>query len=444
MKYSAYNIFSSIRESENYFILNLLSGSADILSPAEAEMIDKLSRGHSLNDPDFEKQLFSKGYISDAEQERILFKEKYLAFLDEREKEEVQVFFVPNYSCNFGCSYCYQDRYNNPSVSLSREVTDSFFEYISKEFAGRRKYLTLFGGEPLLNTPNQREAISYFIGKTINADIELCVVTNGYYLEEYLDLLRRVRIREIQVTLDGNREIHDKRRSLKGGGATFDKIVRGIDKSLEYGLSVNLRMVIDKSNINNLAGLASFAKNQGWTSNPLFKTQIGRNYELHHCQSSPEQLFDRLSLYAKIFELAKMNPVIYEFHKPAYSVSRFLSENGELPDPLFDSCPACKTEWAFDYTGRIYSCTATVGNEADALGTFYPEQKLNTELTERWQERDITAIEKCRSCNLSLACGGGCASVALNKSGNILEPDCRPVKELCSLGFSAYLCENEQ
>jgi len=38
-----------------------------------------------------------------------------------------------------------------------------------------------------------------------------------------------------------------------------------------------------------------------------------------------------------------------------------------------------------------------------------------------------------------LACGGGCASVAKNKNGHPNSPDCRPVKELLSLGAAYYL-----
>ncbi len=53
-------------------------------------------------------------------------------------------------------------------------------------------------------------------------------------------------------------------------------------------------------------------------------------------------------------EVIKLAPHIVEFYKPAYSVSKFLADTGGLPDPLFDSCPACKAEWAFDYTGHIY------------------------------------------------------------------------------------------
>ena len=144
-------------------------------------------------------------------------------------------------------------------------------------------------------------------------------------------------------------------------------------------------MVIDKENIDNLSDLARFAIDKGWTRSAHFKTQIGRNYELHHCQSSPDKLFDRISLYESIYELTKNHPHILQFYKPAYSVSKFLSENGELPDPLFDSCPACKTEWAFDYTGKIYSCTATVGKSDESLGTFYPGITRKEDIIEQWE-----------------------------------------------------------
>ena len=105
---------------------------------------------------------------------------------------------------------------------------------------------------------------------------------------------------------------------------------------------------------------------------------------------------------------------------------------------MFDSCPACKTEWAFDYTGTIYSCTATVGKQGEELGTYYPLITKNEEAIETWQNRDITTIEKCKSCEVALACGGGCASVAKNQHGHVNSPDCRPIKELLSLGAAYY------
>ncbi len=438
MKFSKYNIYSKIRDSENYFIVNLLSGNADIVTGSDAGKIEAVRKGDSYEDEAFIEELTMKGYIVDESDEARLFREKYLDFVDAREKDEIQIFFVPNYSCNFACSYCYQDQYLNPAPELRRDVIDAFFDYVKKEFSSRRKYITVFGGEPLLNSPQQKEMIDYFIGKSVEADLSLCFVTNGYYLGEYVPALKIAKIREIQVTLDGTSSVHDKRRFLKNGGPTFEKIVRGIDACLTAGININLRVVIDRENIENLSELARFAIDKGWTDNELFKTQIGRNYELHHCQSSPDKLFDRISLYERLYDLIKKHPHITKFHKPAYSISKFLAENGELPDPLFDSCPACKTEWALDYTGNIYSCTATVGKTDESLGTFYPVISRKNSVIEEWESRDVTSINDCKECSLQLACGGGCGSIAKNKTGNICSPDCRPVRELMELGFAEY------
>jgi len=438
MNYSKYNIFSRIRDSENYFILNLLTGNADILDKSDAERLNVIRNASEITEDPFSTELFEKGYLADPAIEAGIYRKKYLDFLDFRSTEEIQLFFVTNYSCNFACTYCYQDQYNNPGLEINNDIIDSFFSYIKKEFAGRRRYITVFGGEPLLNSPKQKAVIDYLLGRAAEEKLDLSFVTNGYSLENYIDIFRNRSIREIQVTLDGTESVHNSRRFLKNGNGTFNEIVKGIDACIKNKISVNLRMVIDKENIGNLSNIARFAIDKGWTSSPYFKTQIGRNYELHHCQSSPDKLFSRISLFEEIYKLTRENPHILEFYKPAYSVSKFLSENGSLPDPLFDSCPACKTEWAFDYTGQIYSCTATVGKTDEALGSYYPSVTLNTLKTEQWESRDVTSIPECRDCNLQLACGGGCGSVAKNSSGKICSPDCRPVTGLLELGFSGY------
>jgi uncharacterized protein len=64
--------------------------------------------------------------------------------------------------------------------------------------------------------------------------------------------------------------------------------------------------------------------------------------------------------------------------------------------------------------------------------------RLDTEKVDCWAERDVLSIPQCKSCELQLACGGGCGSVAKNQSGTVNAPDCRPVKELLSLGLGLY------
>ena len=428
---SKHNIITPIADSDDFFIVNPLHGSADIITAHELEMLH--------NQYDEKGNFADRKYLIDEQEEAKAFKMAYLDFLDNRDEDEIQLFFVPNYSCNFACYYCYQEGYSPSESKLTTEVVDAYFDYISREFAGRKKYITIFGGEPLLPGDNQRKAIEYLVEKANEARLDLAFVTNGYTLASYVELFKTAFIREVQVTLDGTKAVHDSRRYLKGRQSTFDRIIEGIDACLENNISINLRMVADKDNLGNLPELARFAIGKGWTKSPLFKTQIGRNYELHVCNSSPDRLYSRAEMYQRIYEMMQEHPEIIEFYKPGFSIAKYIAEHEELPSPLFDSCPACKTEWAFDFTGTIYSCTATVGKKGEELGTFYPVVSKNDDAISQWQDRDITTIEKCKTCDVALVCGGGCASVAKNKNGNTNSPDCRPIKELLSLGAKAYL-----
>jgi uncharacterized protein len=434
MQYSAHNILSQVRDSKQWFLVNLLSGHADML---DAEIGERTSRGE-LPSEDALEDWQNKGYVVDPLQEEKLYRAKYLDFLDDREKDEVQIFFVPWYSCNFSCTYCFQESYGWTPVALNPEIVDAFFQWVREKFPARKKYITLFGGEPLMPVAAMRQFVIDFLQKAKVEDLDLAIVTNGYNLIDYLDVLSDGNIREIQVTLDGPQDAHDQRRMLRGGGKSFARIVEGIDAALSMGMTINLRMVVDRENLHTLPDLARFAVEKGWTKNPHFKTQLGRNYELHTCQVGNERLYSRVELYQELYGLVQKFPEILEFHKPAFSISRFLFENGELPAPLFDACTGTKTEWALDGTGRIYSCTATVGKQDEELGTFWPAQTENRPVLEQWESRDVCSISECTTCNVRLACGGGCASVAKNASGQILSPDCRPVQKLLEMGVALY------
>ncbi len=431
MEYSKHNIFSKISNSESYYLVNVLSGNADILEPSEAKKYidNKISNTQEYID---------KGYLVDEKEEEKLYKKKYLDFIDERDNDEVQLFFTPWYTCNFNCSYCFQDEYTNANDNVEDAVIDAFFNYVDKQFAHRKKYITIFGGEPFLNTPAKKASIKKVIEGANARKLDIAVVTNGYHITDFIDILKTARVREIQVTVDGTQQVHDSRRMLKGGEGSFNRIAEGVSLLLENNIPVNMRMIVDKDNVNNLPYLARFAIEKGWTNSPLFKTALGRNYELHHCQTNNTRLFKRIEMYQEIYEIIKKYPEVLEFHKPAFSIAKFIFENGELPSPLFDSCSGTKTEWAFDYSGRIYSCTATVGNIGDELGTFYPEINLKEDLIEEWEERDVLAISECSSCSVRLACGGGCAAIAKSRTGKLHSPDCRPIAELLELGVSLY------
>ena len=282
MTLSRHNIIGKLQGTDGSFIINPLARSADLLDPVTAREIEQ----GTFSD---EAELVTRGYLVEPAEEIRLYRSAYLEFLDRRDASEVQLFFAPWYACNFACPYCYQEGYSREGEMLSKEVTDAFFDYIGREFAGRRSYVTLFGGEPLLPGKGARQSIEHFLARASLQGQSVAVVTNGYTLSEYLETLSGAPIREIQVTLDGVGAVHDRRRPLRGGGPTFERIVEGIDRAVEHGFPVNLRVVLDRDNIDSLPELARFAGERGWLGSSKFKTQLGRNYELHTCQAEPGQ-----------------------------------------------------------------------------------------------------------------------------------------------------------
>lgn len=142
------------------------------------------------NKLDLKGEFVQRGYLTDEAKEKRAFKLAYLDFTEKREDDETQLVFVPNYSCNFACSYCYQEGYNPVQKAVNNDVIDAFFSYIKTEFAGRRKYITVFGGEPLLPGEQQRKMLAHFIQKANDAKLDLAFVTNGYTLSGYVDLLK--------------------------------------------------------------------------------------------------------------------------------------------------------------------------------------------------------------------------------------------------------------
>ena len=216
--------------------------------------------------------------------------------------------------------------------------------------------------------------------------------------------------------------------------------MKGIGEAVRRQFPINLRTVVDYQNLNDLVNLAGFLETSGWLDlgPERFKTQIGRNYELFSCYAKPEHLMSQVELWAEFTALSRKYPVLRKFHRPDFKGIRHLVDTGELYMASFDTCPAAKTEWVFDLNGHIYGCTAACGREEYRLGSFYPQVELNQERISQWQNRNVLTIPKCRECQYSIICGGGCGVVAANQNGAILSPDCRPVQALIELGIDYY------
>jgi uncharacterized protein len=429
-----------------YAILNPIAGSFDLMSEAEHTEYLKLEQGQE-SDSEMTDYLIERGYaFKDRDAYEQSLENAYREFQEEVRDSQVQLMLIPTYSCNLACTYCFQHGIDGKPKLITKEIVDAFFDYSREEFSDAKikPFITLFGGEPLMNSKAHREIIEYIVDKSIEEGYELSAVTNGYDFMEYADLLKRARIKEIQFTLDGTQPVHDQRRMTANHKGTFDRVLTGMEKAIAYGMPVNLRTVTDKQNIEDLVNLAELLDAKGWLDLPRerFKTQIGRNYELFECYEKPEHLFSQVELWAYVARVAEQHPVMKKFHRPDFMGIRYLVDTGEMYMASFDTCPAGKTELVFDLYGDIYGCTASCGREDFKLGTYWPEVRKNGTAIQSWKSRNVTKIEKCKTCKYDVICGGGCGVVAANKNGGeILSPDCRPIQELYDVGLNFYLNE---
>ncbi|TDA63801.1 MAG: radical SAM protein [Clostridia bacterium] len=445
---SRYNLLVPFPDSEQpYLLLNPLSGSADLVAAAEAgEIMAMTENGRVPANPELAAYLTGRGYLlPDGEAEEGRLRAREADFGQALAASPVQLLVIPTYECNLACSYCFQRDLPPRGGIMSLEVARAFFAYVEANFlpAPAPPLVTLFGGEPLLASPRQEEIVSFLATETARRSLELAVVTNGYYLEQYEDILSQVKLREIQVTLDGPAEVHDSRRPTGNGQGTYAAVVAGLETAVRRGWPVNLRVVVDRANLPALPELARELEVRGWLDLPpeRFKTQIGRRYQPFDCpaaRTEAGEIFSRHQLWEEFLRLSEKEPVLSRFHPPDFLGLRQLALTGEMPLPLFDACPGGKGEWAFDLYGDIYPCTATCGRPEYRLGTFYPQPHLDMAAVAPWQQRSVRTIPACQDCPQALFCGGGCGAMAASNRGSLLAPDCRPVTELLALGAKYY------
>ena len=148
--------------------------------------------------------------------------------------------------CNFRCPYCmpaeiYGERYQ----FLPREDILSFEEIarLTNVFVGLgTKKIRLTGGEPLVRT-GVDELISLLTH--IEGVEDLTLTTNGYLLEDQAMSLKQAGLQRITVSLDSlNDQVFG---VMNGRGFKVDRVIKGIERSIEVGLTpVKVNAVVKK------------------------------------------------------------------------------------------------------------------------------------------------------------------------------------------------------
>jgi len=429
------NIFEL--DQDHYVFVNLLSGACDVGDKLDKQVLES-------NKPRDEKEKqnwLERGYFFNTPREEKLYTaERYAEFMKANQTNETQFLLVPTYGCNFNCAYCYQKGIESASPVVSADMLEAFLRFVVdyRDREKRQVMVTLFGGEPLLlgNKPLVQRLV-----KLLKAEnISLSVVTNGYYLTEYIDILKDVTIREIHVSLDGDREEHDRRRSTRNGLGSFDRILSGLKLAREAGFPINIRLILDRITLPTLPALATTLEKEGFFSLPVgqLKTSLGRNYELINDYMKPDDLFSLDEMIREYVKLMAIHPLLRKLHLPSFFGISQLVTKGEMYMPSYDTCPAGKSEYVFDASGNIFGCTASCGRKGYEIGTYYPSISWNEGELKQWQERSILTIPECQDCAVGVVCGGGCGVISKDRTGKVKAPNCKPIKEVMQEGVHFY------
>ncbi|MHA2246678.1 MAG: radical SAM protein [Candidatus Hodarchaeales archaeon] len=392
--------------------------------------------------------LFKRGYfLTSPNEERKraeIFKTAYTG-----ESHQASFLLLLTYNCNFRCLYCYEQNLRDKSkeflekvlsetqVNAAFQIFDDMLEKLSQRSTLKQgQTILLYGGEPFL--PQTMNIVDKIGSKIEERKWVLRAITNGYYLEEFLPIIRKYAFTHFQVTLDGPKEVHDSRRFRQGHKPTFDKIVRGIEKVLDEKpeIQIGLKMNIDLNNMSRVPEFLNFCEEKGWIQ---AKSRVnvglsavtpyinGKNYcsypsDIEFVRDLYKILGDS-ALFAKILQYYLRIFLPYPIQDDSPKIDRGMF-------PRFYNCGANTQQFILDPFGFIYSCWGVVGIPSFAIGKYSLSGFELSELELKKWRRSVLDIPQCSECNYALICAGGCVYRALTAGKDHLGVYCGHFHEI--------------
>ena len=349
----------------DFFMINLINGAADII---DSELYSNLSNNNfSQISKSIIRNMKSRKYLFDNEDDYKEFISDINNKISCAEQEAPPNFLIiPSYSCNLKCIYCYEQTYkmSNKNNMDPLSVLDIEFQRIDEIVEAHRKEtnnnsqdirITIMGGEPLLSC--NKKIIETIFQKCHERRYTVDIVTNGVELNIYIELFKKYNdiLDHIQITLDGAKDIHDKRRIFANGKGSFDLIIDNIALALENNILTYLRANIDSSNIKQLGQLADilvtkFEKHLDKLKPYIYILQDGG------CSGENNIISEDVSI-KEIFELEDINPNISIFYKKYHPAEFINSIFSNTPyQPVLRHCGASKKQYIFDCNLNMYKC----------------------------------------------------------------------------------------
>ena len=139
-----------------------------------------------------------------------------------RSRVPAYAFFEITEACNLRCRHCEADA---GRVDPAQLTTDEALDVAAQLAAAGCRQVNLTGGEPLVRGDWERIARRF-----ADLGVEVTLATNGTLLDEVtIERLLAAGVRNVAVSLDGDRERHDALRSAPGAsGSPFDRAVKAL------------------------------------------------------------------------------------------------------------------------------------------------------------------------------------------------------------------------
>ena len=158
--------------------------------------------------------------------------------------------------CNARCFYCYEMGCSR--IPMSAETAHKAADYIAAHCGGEKVHIQWFGGEPLFN-----KAVIDIICNDLTAkgvEYHSTMISNSYLFDDATvkQAVELWKLKWIQITLDGTEEVynHSKAFIYKDGPSPYQVVLANIQRLLDAGVAVLIRLNMDFHNADNLMMLA--------------------------------------------------------------------------------------------------------------------------------------------------------------------------------------------
>jgi uncharacterized protein len=456
LRTSSYTIYIDLPNDHEMLLVHGYLGSYDLVSRSVAAYLrsleprqapkplygvwsDKSFPDEEIAPPSDEtlRLLKQRGYLTrrTVTEEEAFFKDYADKIHEQNVRGRPSYIIMPTYNCNLRCHYCFQDHMRTDPAfkpllrTMSMEMVDRIFEAVPKIDAmhgiqtddKQKRSFTLFGGEPLL--ARSRSIVESIIDRIKSlGPASIHTISNATELDAYEDLLGPGLLSSIQITLDGPPGEHDQRRIYPDGSGSFKKIAKNIDLALERKVSINVRLNLDRNNIEDLPAVIATVMAHGWHEHEHFNIYAA---PIRSEKKSPE-IMNSWQLAQEMNRLRREQPDLKIIARPDEGLrsraKKMFAEPGTQVfnlKPVF--CSAHNRMYIFDAFGDIYACWEKTGDTKIRMGhiTENGEVNLNRPVCLQWRTRTVTANPVCSKCRYAMHCGGGCAVLAEGRSGKL-------------------------